>query len=212
MYGVSATINSRVPATRPGRPNAGFFSNKSAAREILCTTRPAATGLSSAMCSASASRLASATLNHLTRTASPLLRHPLHFPLACELPAIRFRQSLLNLFNLPAIQRHILPNRLRRQKRPRPPRSRRQLVQLAPKPALQPQRQYLPGRHVFLPTTSACIVFTLMAIGNPHPLFCAHPRRSFRTEQADFFFPFHSCEMVGLRREKSLCVFLLAPL
>jgi hypothetical protein len=24
-------------------------------------------------------------------------------------------------------------------------------------------------------------------------------KRSFRTEQADFFFPFHSCERVGLR-------------
>src|SRR5258708_4145424 len=34
------------------------------------------------------------------------------------------------------------------------------------------------------------------------------PRPSFRTEQADFFFPFHSRERVGLRREKSLCVFL----
>jgi hypothetical protein len=30
------------------------------------------------------------------------------------------------------------------------------------------------------------------------------PTPSFRTEQADFFFPFHSRERVGLRREKSL--------
>jgi hypothetical protein len=31
-----------------------------------------------------------------------------------------------------------------------------------------------------------------------------HPHPSFRTEQADFFFPFCSCKTVGLRREKSL--------
>src|SRR6266571_832702 len=30
------------------------------------------------------------------------------------------------------------------------------------------------------------------------------PPPSFRTEQADFFFPFCSCKTVGLRREKSL--------
>src|SRR3989454_8971702 len=33
---------------------------------------------------------------------------------------------------------------------------------------------------------------------------------SFRTEQADFFFPFRSCERVGLRREKSLSSLLLS--
>jgi hypothetical protein len=37
----------------------------------------------------------------------------------------------------------------------------------------------------------------------------AHP--SFRTEQADFFFPLRSCEAVGLRREKSLFLFRLVP-
>jgi hypothetical protein len=31
-----------------------------------------------------------------------------------------------------------------------------------------------------------------------------HPKMSFRTKQADFFFCFRSCESVGLRREKSL--------
>src|SRR5271168_2658391 len=170
MYGVSATTTSRVPATRPGRPNAGFFSNKSAARKILCTTRPAAAGLSSAIYSASASRLASAMLSHLTRTASPLLRHPLHFPIACKLPAIRFRQPLVYLCNLPAVQRHILPNRLRRQKRPRPPRSRRQLIQLAPQPALQPQSKHFSRRHPILQTTSAYIVFALLAIKNLNPV------------------------------------------
>jgi hypothetical protein len=32
---------------------------------------------------------------------------------------------------------------------------------------------------------------------------------SFQTEQADFFFPFRSCERVGLRREKSLFTFAI---
>jgi hypothetical protein len=36
-------------------------------------------------------------------------------------------------------------------------------------------------------------------------------RPSFRAEQADFFFRFHSCERVGLCREKSLFVFLSSP-
>jgi hypothetical protein len=33
---------------------------------------------------------------------------------------------------------------------------------------------------------------------------------SFRTERADFFFRIRSCECVGPRREKSLCIFVLA--
>src|SRR5260370_23553774 len=36
----------------------------------------------------------------------------------------------------------------------------------------------------------------------PHVAHATQP--SFRTEQADFFFPLRSCEAVGLRREKSL--------
>src|SRR5260370_6346583 len=41
---------------------------------------------------------------------------------------------------------------------------------------------------------------------SPNPRSARPPRPpSFRTEQADFFFPFHSCERVGLRREESLC-------
>ena len=32
---------------------------------------------------------------------------------------------------------------------------------------------------------------------------------SFRTEQADFFFPIRSCGPVGLRREKSLFAFAI---
>src|SRR5436309_1851344 len=141
MYGVSTTTSSRVPATRPARPRAGFFLNKSTARKILCTTRPAAAGLSAAMHSASASRLASATRSHLTRTPSPLLRHSLYFALARKLPPLRLCQPLVNLFDLPAIQRHVFPYRLRRQKRPRSPRCRRKFVQFASQPALQPQRK-----------------------------------------------------------------------
>src|SRR5258708_15816355 len=33
------------------------------------------------------------------------------------------------------------------------------------------------------------------------------PPPSFRTEPDDFFFPFHSCERIGLRREESLFLF-----
>jgi hypothetical protein len=41
--------------------------------------------------------------------------------------------------------------------------------------------------------------FSCLSTSPPHP--------SFRTEQADFFFRFRSCESVGLRREKSLFLF-----
>src|SRR5713101_7204345 len=159
-YGASATTSSRVPGTRPARPIAGFFFSGS-------TARLAAAGLSSAMYSASASRLASATRSHLTRTASPLLRHSLYFALACKLPSLRLRQPLVNLFNLPAIQRHVIPNRFRRQERPRSPRRRRQFVQLAPQPPVQPQRKDFLARHRRLPTTSAYIVFISRVFGNP---------------------------------------------
>src|SRR5229473_6114833 len=117
MYGVPSTTSSRVPTTRPARPMAGFFLRRSTARKILSTTRPAAAGLSSAMYSASASRLASAVRSHLTRTANPLLRHPLYFALAGELPPIRLGQRFVNLPDLPAIQRHVIPDRFRRQER-----------------------------------------------------------------------------------------------
>src|SRR5260370_41994156 len=138
MYGVPATTNSRVPTTRPARPMAGFFLRRSTARKILSTTRPAAAGLSTAMYSASASKLASAVRSHLTRTANPLLRHPLYLALACELPPVCLRQPLVNLFNLPAIQRYVIPDRLRCQERPRSSRRRRQFVQLAPQRSVKP--------------------------------------------------------------------------
>src|SRR5882724_10932360 len=184
MYGVSATTSSRVPATRHARPMAGFFFSRSTARKIFCTTRPAAGGLSSAMYSASASRLAIAVRSHLTRTPSPLLRHSLYFALARELPSLRLRQPLVNLINLPVIQRHVLSDRFRRQKRPRSPRCRRKFVQLASQPALQPQRKDFLARHGRLPTTSAYIVFILMsqrkpdAPLSPRPLDCVVSRLS----------------------------------
>src|SRR6266849_1040008 len=159
MYGVSATTNSRVPATRPARPMAGFFFRRSTARRIFSTTRATAPGLSSAMHSASASRLASATRSHLTLTASPLLRHSLYFVLVWKLASLRLRQPLVNLFNLPAIHRNVVPNRLRRQERPRSPRRRRQFVQLAPQSAIQSQRKYFLARHRCLLTTFAYTVF-----------------------------------------------------
>src|SRR5260370_13270183 len=115
MYGVPAATSSRVPATRPARPKAGFFLRRSTARKILSTTRPAAAGSSTAMYSASASRLASALRSHLTRTANPLLRHPLYFALAFKVSSFRLRQPLVSLFNLPAIQLHVVPDRFRRQ-------------------------------------------------------------------------------------------------
>src|SRR6202045_1462445 len=127
MYPVPETSSSRVPPTPPAPPMAGFFFRRSTARKILITTRPAA-GLSSAMYAASASRLASAVRSHLTRTANPLLRHALHFALACKVSSVCLRQPLVNLFNLPAIQLHIVPDCFRRQERPRPSRRRCEFV------------------------------------------------------------------------------------
>src|SRR6267154_2239006 len=117
MYGVPLATSSLVPATRPARPMAGFFFKRSTARKILSTTRPAATGLSTAMYSASAFRLASALRSHLTRTANPPLRHALHFALTCKVSSVRLRQPFVNLFNLPAVQLHVVPDRFRRQER-----------------------------------------------------------------------------------------------
>src|SRR6266852_9381699 len=118
MYGIPVTTSSRVPATRPARLMAGFFFRRSTARKILSTTRAAAAALSTAMYSAAASRLASAVRSHLTCTANPLLRHALYFALSCKLSSVRLRQPLVYLFNLPAIQLHILPDLFRRQDRP----------------------------------------------------------------------------------------------
>src|SRR5712664_1823231 len=94
----------------------------------------------------------------------------------------------MNLLNLPAIQCHVLPDRFRRQKRPRPPRCRRKFVQLASQPALQPQRKDFLACHRCLPTTSAYIVFVLMSQGKPdaplsraRPPYCVGPRFSATT-------------------------------
>src|SRR5260370_16480110 len=141
MYGVPGTTSSRVPATRPARPMAGFFFRRSTVCKILSTTRPAAAGSSTAMYSASASRLASALRSHLTRTANPLLRHPLYFPLACKVSSVRLRQPFVNLFNLPAIQLHVVPDRFRPQDHPGPPRTRPSFVALPPPPSTKPHRQ-----------------------------------------------------------------------
>src|SRR5712664_3816391 len=91
----------------------------------------------------------------------------------------------MNLLNLPAIQCHVLPDRFRRQKRPRPPRCRCKFIQLASQPALQPQRKDFLACHRCLPTTSAYIVFVLMSQGKPdaplsraRPPYCVGPRFS----------------------------------
>src|SRR5260370_36989031 len=118
MSGVPAPTSSRVPALRPARPMAGFFFKTSTACKLLSTPRPAATRLSTTMYSASASRLASALRSHLTRTANPLLRHALYLALACKVSSVCFHQPFVNLFNLPAVQLHIVPDRFRRQERP----------------------------------------------------------------------------------------------
>jgi hypothetical protein len=47
-------------------------------------------------------------------------------------------------------------------------------------------------------------VYTPIPIGEAGAFAFAKNYPSFRTEQADFFFRFRSCESVGLRREKSL--------
>jgi len=55
---------------------------------------------------------------------------------------------------------------------------------------------------------SPTVCFAGVALGFGRALFARsaayQTQLSFRTQQADFFFPVRSCEPVGLRREKSL--------
>ena len=64
------------------------------------------------------------------------------------------------------------------------------------------------------PNDSATVCFADVALGFRRALFARsaayQTQLSFRTEQADFFFPVRSCEPVGLRREESLFDFLVA--
>src|SRR5450756_396760 len=109
--------SSRVPDTRPGRPIAVCDSSRSTVRRIRRTVLNAAGGLSLAMCSNWASRSASAARSHLTRTLRPLLEHFLYFLVGGEVSRIGLLYCLLDLFNLPFVDGHVLPDGFRRQER-----------------------------------------------------------------------------------------------
>ena len=84
-------ISSLVPETLPGRPREGKRRSFSTLHLMLVSTRAAAAGLSRAMYSVSAIRLAMAARSHLTRTARPLRKRSFHFLVGSEISAIRFR-------------------------------------------------------------------------------------------------------------------------
>src|SRR5271166_3094953 len=112
MYGVPETTSSRVPATRPGRPEAGNRFRISTALRITTTVRSAAAGLSCEMYSASAIRLSSATSSHLTCTTRPTLQPLLHFLIAGKLTAVGSGDRLLDFIDLPFVHGHIFLDRL----------------------------------------------------------------------------------------------------
>ncbi len=132
--------------------------------------------------------------SHLTHTASPLLRQSLYFVLACKLPSRCLPEPLVNLFNLPAIQRNVLPDRFRRQERPRSPRRRREFVQLASQPPTQPQRKDFLARHRCLLTTSAYIVFLSSVLGNPGCFLLALLKTQSHSSKP-VLPPFHFCSV-----------------
>lgn len=78
---------------------------------MVLTTRTAAAGLSWAMNSASALRLASALRSHLTRTARPLPQRSLDFSLSSEVTRVRFGDCLPCFLNLPVIQGYVFSYR-----------------------------------------------------------------------------------------------------
>src|SRR6202140_3433599 len=117
MYGVPGTINSRVPDTRPGRPEAGNRSRFSTAFTIAATVRAAATGLSREIYSATAFKLSRAARSHSTCTTHPTLQHLLHFLLAGKVARIGLGYSFLDFIDLPLVHRDKFLDRLGRDKR-----------------------------------------------------------------------------------------------
>src|SRR5208282_5924005 len=111
-YGVPLTTSSRVPGTRPARPKAGWMASRSTLVAIRSTVRTAASGSSRAMYSASSSRLLSARLSHLTRTAPPLSLQRLDFFFTGEVTRVSFFERCSDLRDLPFVQLDVGADRL----------------------------------------------------------------------------------------------------
>src|SRR3979409_2135739 len=117
MQGVPGTTSSRVPGTLPGRPRPGCRRSLSTVLLIVATTRAAANGLSRAMYSASASRLAKAERSHLTRTPRPFSQSSPDLRLAGKFAVVGFHNGFLRLVDLPMIQCDVLAYRFGRDER-----------------------------------------------------------------------------------------------
>src|SRR5450631_1137844 len=103
MYRAFATLNSRVPGTRPGRPRPGCSARIETASSTRLTTRCAAAVSSVAMYVASSSMLRSALRSHLTRIHFPLLGHCNHVLVAGKFTGIGFLHRRLDLADLPLV-------------------------------------------------------------------------------------------------------------
>src|ERR1700722_11649820 len=115
MSGVPGLTSSRVLLTLPGRPREGNRPSFSTPWLIDSSTRAAAAGLSRAMYSVSAIRLATAARNHLTCTLRPLRKRPFYFLVGGEVSPVCL-QGFNGLLNLPIVECHILANGFGRHK------------------------------------------------------------------------------------------------
>src|SRR5260370_35140906 len=112
MYGVPETTSSRVPDTRPGRPEAGTRLRFSTAFTIAATVRAAATGLSREIYPATAFKLSRAARSPSTRTTHPTLQHLRHFLIAAEMASVGLSDTFLAFIHLPLVASHNVLYRL----------------------------------------------------------------------------------------------------
>src|SRR5205807_10403951 len=154
---------------RPGRPMAGWLASRCTARSMASTTRCAAARLSREICSASASRFASARFSHRTfsglpgtprpLTAAPLVHCVPHLLVACELSSIRLCHSLSDLLDLPLVYGDVLTDGFSSNERAAAALRLGQTVKAFPHLRLQPQRHYPVFRHEYPPNTKEHCVF-----------------------------------------------------
>src|ERR1700674_205725 len=130
MYGVPEAISSRVPDSRPGRPEAGNRLRLSTAFTIAATVRAAATGLSREIYSAAAFMLSRAARSHSTRTTDPTLQHLLHFLVAGEVASVGLGYTFLDFIDLPFVDGNKFLDRLGGDERAAPVHRFRQTVEL----------------------------------------------------------------------------------
>src|ERR1700687_75815 len=169
MYGVPETTSSRVPDTRPGRPEAGNRSRFSTACTIAATVRAAATGLSREIYSATAFKLSRAARSHSTRTAHPTLQHLLHFLVAGKVASVGLGYTFLDFIDLPFVDGDKFLDRLGGDERAAPVHRFRQTVELILEFGIQAEsenRRFRHDVHIIQQLYTVCVVAGLWVVGS----------------------------------------------